>query len=195
MKRTSRFLLGLLTTTACVHQVNPTVTPAKIPPVTPPIQARALLVISPSFEEYLSESSSGMHQFRYHYGEAAAKALTTLVTESFTTAEVRRMADVEVLPMLAGPPDTALTDVLLVPSFESAGARERFLDIVAEVKLHLNARSFRTGTIFTWVTLGGTARVMSSRGGLTGSALEEALHAMSDSLAAHRIELETSAAP
>ncbi len=183
-------LLGLCTTTACVHQVNPTVTPAKIPPVAPPIQARALLLISPSFEGYLSESSSGVHQFRYHYGEAATVALSELVTQSFSATEIRHLTDVEVLPLLAGPADTSQADVLLVPAFESAGARERFLDIVAEVKLRLNARSLRTGTIFTWVTLGGTARVVSSRGGLTGSALEEALSAMSDSLAAHRTELE-----
>jgi hypothetical protein len=190
MLRRSLPAIALCLLAACMHQVNPTVTPAKIPPVTPPIGSRALLVISPSFSEYLSESSSGMNQFRYHYGEAASKALSELVTNSFSSATIRQAADADVLPILAGPADTSTADVLLVPAFESAGAHDRFLDIVAEVKLRMSVRSFQTGATFTWTTLGGTARVISSRGGLTGSALEEALHAMSDSIAAHRAELE-----
>jgi hypothetical protein len=182
--------LGLLLATSCVHQVIPTVSPSEIPPVSPPIQSRALLLISPSFEEYLSESSNELEQYRFHYGTAATAALSQLVARSFVANEVRRLSDADVLSTLAGPIDTAITDMLLVPAFERAGARERLLDIVAEVRLRLTIRSSRTGAILTLATQGRTTRVVSSTGGLTGSALEQALHALSDSLRAHRAELE-----
>lgn len=192
MRRASPLLLGLAgAVIACVHQVSPTVTPAKVPAVAPPIQARALLLVAPSFEQYTSASSSGVHQFRYHFGESATAALTDLVRESFTTGETKHLSDAEILHWLTGPADTTVADLLLVPTFEAAGAHDRFLDIRAEVKFRVNVRSLRTGNTFSWVTLGGTTRVVSSRGGLTGSALEGALHAFSDTLAAHRADLET----
>jgi hypothetical protein len=58
------------------------------------------------------------------------------------------------------------------------------------VVLLMNARCLRTGQVFTWRAGGGTARVITSQKGLTGSALEQALLGLRDSLAAHRAELE-----
>jgi hypothetical protein len=190
MRHTSLLLIALSATMGCVHQVNPTVSPAKVPAVSPPIRAHALLLITQSFEDYVSASSSGIHQFKYHFGQSAAQALTDLVHESFTDGETRHMSDAEVLQLLSGPADTRIADLLLVPSFEAAGSHDRFLDIQAEVKLRLNVRSMVMSTTYSWATVGGSTRVVSSRGGLTGSALENALKAMSDTLAAHRAELE-----
>jgi len=211
MKRVSWFLLGLGTTAACVVHFTPAVTPQKIPPVSPRIRARALLLITPSFETYLSREKNGVQQV-FHYGEAGARALSALVTESFTVVEIRRVvADVQ--PLIAGPADTSVADILLVPSFQSARARLRLTegdptyirsayvdslqvgsamsgDMSASVTLRLNARSFRTGRTFTWLTVGGTGPLHTSWGRATGLALEVALHALSDSLAAHRAELE-----
>ena len=65
------------------------------------------------------------------------------------------------------------------------------MDIQAEVKLRLSVRDLHRGKTFSWVSLGGSTRVVSSRGGLTGSALENSLNAQSDTLAAHRTDLET----
>jgi hypothetical protein len=62
-------------------------------------------------------------------------------------------------------------------------------DEMAGGKLRLNARSFRTGKTFTWVTLG-DADSEPGWGRAAASALQDALHALSDSLAAHRAELE-----
>ena len=211
MKRVSWFLLGLGTTAACVVHFTPAVTPQKIPPVSPRIRARALLLITPSFETYLSREKNGVQQV-FHYGEAGARALSALVTESFTVVEIRRVA-ADVQPLIAGPADTSVADILLVPSFQSAGARLRLTegdptyirsayvdslqvgsamsgDMSASVTLRLNARSFRTGRTFTWLTVGGTGPLHTSWGRATGLALEVALHALSDSLAAHRAELE-----
>ena len=211
MKRVSWFLLGLGTTAACVVHFTPAVTPQKIPPVSPRIRARALLLITPSFETYLSREKNGVQQV-FHYGEAGARALSALVTESFTVVEIRRVA-ADVQPLIAGPADTSVADILLVPSFQSARARLRLTegdptyirsayvdslqvgsamsgDISASVTLRLNARSLRTGRTFTWLTVGGTGPLHTSWGRATGLALEVALHALSDSLAAHRAELE-----
>jgi len=211
MKRVSWFLLGLGTTAACVVHFTPAVTPQKIPPVSPRIRARALLLITPSFETYLSREKNGVQQV-FHYGEAGARALSALVTESFTVVEIRRVA-ADVQPLIAGPADTSVADILLVPSFQSARARLRLTegdptyirsayvdslqvgsavsgDMSASVTLRLNARSFRTGRTFTWLTVGGTGPLHTSWGRATGLALEVALHALSDSLAAHRAELE-----
>jgi len=211
MKRVSWFLLGLGTTAACVVHFTPAVTPQKIPPVSPRIRARALLLITPSFETYLSREKNGVQQV-FHYGEAGARALSALVTESFTVVEIRRVA-ADVQPLIAGSADTSVADILLVPSFQSARARLRLTegdptyirsayvdslqvgsamsgDMSASVTLRLNARSFRTGRTFTWLTVGGTGPLHTSWGRATGLALEVALHALSDSLAAHRAELE-----
>jgi hypothetical protein len=194
VRRPSLLLPGLAAAAiACVHQVSPTVTPARVPAVSPPIQARALLLIAPSFGKYVSASSSGPQQFRYHFGESATPVLNDLVRRSFTKGETRYLSDAEVLQWLTAPTDTTVADLLLVPTFEAAGAHDRILDVQAEVRLRLNVRSLHAGTTQSWVTLGGTTRVVSSRGGLTGSALEEALRALSDTLAAHRVELEAKA--
>jgi len=213
MKHVSWSVLALWTTAACAVHFTPMVTPQKIPPVSPPIQARALLLITPSFEEYLAREKNGLRQV-FHFGEAATKALSTLVTESFAVAEIRRVAAVDVPSLVAGPADTSVVDIVLVPSFESAGARLRMtygdpvyistaivdslhvsnqiesMKILAGVALRLNARSFRTGRTFTWVSVGGTGPVEGSWQRATGLALESALHVLSDSLAAHRAELE-----
>ncbi len=212
MKRVFWFLLGLCTTAACVVHFTPAVTPQKIPPVSPRIRARALLLITPSFEAYLSREKNGVQQV-FHYGEAGAKALSALVTESFTVVEIRRVAAADVQPLMAGPADTSVADILLVPSFQSAGARLRLTegdptyirsayvdslqvgsamsgDISASVTLRLNARSFRSGRTFTWLAMGGTGPLHTSWGRASGLALEDALHVLSDSLAAHRSELE-----
>src|SRR5438093_2789657 len=166
MKRVLWFLLGLCTTAACVVHFTPAVTPQKIPPVSPRIRARALLLITPSFEAYLSREKNGVQQV-FHYGEAGAKALSALVTESFAVVEIRRVA-ADVQPLIAGPADTSVADILLVPSFHSARARLRLTegdrtyirsayvdslqlgsampgDMSASVTLRLNARPFGTG--------------------------------------------------
>src|SRR2546425_544218 len=97
------------------------------------------------------------------------------------------MSATDVQPLMAGPADTSVADILLVPSFQSAGARLRLTegdptyvrsayvdslqvgsamsgDISASVTLRLNARSFRTGRTFTWLTVGGTGPLHTSWG-------------------------------
>jgi hypothetical protein len=213
MKLVRWSVLGSCITAACVIHFTPTVTPQKIPPVSPRIQARALLLITPSFEEHLSREKNGVQQV-FHYGAPAARALSALVTESFAAVEIRRLADAEVPPLLASMADSSVADLLLVPSFESTRARLRLTEedpiyirspyiadslfvgsvtsgeIMAEVTLRLTARSLHSGRRFTWVTMGGTGPVHTSWGRAASLALEAALHVLSDSLAAHRAELE-----
>src|SRR5947208_6328222 len=118
MKRVFWSVLGLWMTAACVVHFTPAVTPQKIPPVSPRIRARALLLITPSFETYLSREKNGVQQV-FHYGDAGARALSALVTESFTVVEIRRVA-AAVQPLLAGSAATSVADILLVPAFQIA---------------------------------------------------------------------------
>lgn len=180
--------------------------------MSPRIEARVLLLITPSFEGYLSREKNYVQQV-FHYGDAGTKALSALVTESFTVVQVRRVAAADVQALMAGPADTSVADILLVPSFEGAEARLRLIagdpiyipaavvdsiqvsnawsgEITASVTLRLDARSFRTGHTFTWLTAGGTGPVQTSWGRASGLALEIALVVLRDSLAAHRKELE-----
>src|SRR5438132_9168046 len=90
MKRVFWFLLGLCATAACVVHFTPAVTPQKIPPVSPRIRARALLLITPSFEAYLSRERNGVQQV-FHYGEAGAKALSARSEEH--TSELQSHSD------------------------------------------------------------------------------------------------------
>src|ERR1041384_1680560 len=177
-------VLCLCATAACVVHFTPAVTPQKVPPVSPRIQARALLLITPSFAGYLSREKNGVQQV-FHYGEAGTKALSALVSESFTVVEVRQLAAADVQRLMAGPADTSIADILLVPSFEGAAARLRLTEgdpvyipaavvdsiqvssvmsgeITAWVKVRVDARSLRTGSTFTWLTVGDTGPVQSS---------------------------------
>jgi hypothetical protein len=185
--------LLLLSTAACVHNVDPKVTPAKISAVKPPIAARALLLIPASMEQYTSQSSQGMHTYRFHLGTSAAAALGDLVAASFAGTAIRRVPDSDLMSYLAAPADTAIADVLLVPTLEEGGTNQRLLDIQAEARIRLDARSFRSGATWSWEVEGRTTRAFSSLKGLTGNTLEQCLRALSDSLAAHRGELEVPA--
>jgi len=178
----------------CVHNVDPKVTPAKVATVQPPIRSRATLVIAPAFETYTTQSSEGIHKYNYRLGESAARALTDLVTGSFEHAAVQRVGDAEVIKWLAAPGDTS-ADVLLVPSFSGGGTSQGLFRISADVQLRLDVRVYRTGDTFSWITIGHTARAISSRGGLTGSALEQALSALTDTLTANRARLEPASGP
>jgi hypothetical protein len=180
----------LIVTAACTHNVMPKITPTKVPSVEPRIESRALLLLSPSFEQYGIQESDGIHKWRYHYGEAMAAALGDLVTQSFTQGDVRHISDAEVLQWLTAAPDTSLADVLLVPYFEKGGKTDRVFDMVAEARLRLDARTLAANLTYSWAAQGRTARALSSRKGLTGNTLEQVLRALSDSLSAHRSELE-----
>ena len=170
----------------------PKITPEKVPSVDPPIASRAVLLLGTSFEQYGAEQSDGIHKYHYHYGEAMTKALSDLISQSFAHADVRHVEDAEVLRWLTAAPDTAVADVLLVPYFEKAAPRERVLDVAADARLRLEARTLAANQTYSWIATGHSARVFSSRRGLTGSTLEQVLRALSDSLGAHRAELEAS---
>src|SRR2546426_5011434 len=67
MKPSFWSVLGLCAAAACgviQRQVRPTVRPARIPPVSPPIHARALLLIAPSFEAYVVEERISIANWR-----------------------------------------------------------------------------------------------------------------------------------
>ena len=183
-------LVTLLVAAACTHNVVPKVTPQKIPSVQPPINSRALLLLTASFEGYTSQSSSGMNRYNYRLGKSVAAALSDLIAQSFVRGETRHLADAEVLKWLSAPADTSTADFLLIPYFESGGTRERAFDAVAEARFRLDVRSLRSDETFAWAVAGRSARAFSSQKGLTGSALEQALQALSDTLAAHRADLE-----
>lgn len=181
-------LLGVLF--GCTHNVAPKVTPSKIAAVQPPIHARAILILTPSFESYVSQSSEGFQHYNYQLGQSASGALQDMVTSSFEHGTTQHLSDAEVIRWLSAPPDTSAADLLLVPYFETGGAKQGFFTISADVRIRLDVRSYHGGTTYSWAALGHTGRAVSSRRGLTGSALEQALSGLSDSLAAHRAQLE-----
>lgn len=186
----SLLLAAAAMTMGCTHNVMPKVTPEKIPAVEPPIASRALLLLPPSFEMYGLQESNGIHKWRYHLGEAMAGGLADLVGKSFVHGEARHVPDDEVLRWLTGPPDTAGADLLLVPHFEEGDMAEGLLKTRAEARLRLDVRSFRTGRTLSWRIAGRKSSMFQSMKGLTGNAIEQALRGLSDSLAAHRKELE-----
>ncbi|HET9726141.1 MAG TPA: hypothetical protein VFP28_04435 [Gemmatimonadales bacterium] len=183
-------LVAVMMTTACTHNVMPKITPTKVPAVQPRIDSRAVLLLSASFEQYGTKESNGVHKWIYHYGEAMSGALTDLVGQSFTHADVRHVSDADVLRWLTASPDSAPADVLLIPYFEESGHQERMVDEVVDARIRLDARTLPANQTYSWAAQGHTARVFTSRKGLAGNTLEQVLRALSDSLAAHRAELE-----
>lgn len=183
----------LLVVGACTHNVAPKVTPAKIAAVQPPIRARAIMLITPSFETYVTTSSQGIHKYNYHMGESAARALTDMVTASFQHAEVKRVGDADLMQWLSGPADTSVADLLLVPRFDVGGYSQGVFSVSSDVRLRLDVRPYRGAATYSWISVGHTSRAFSSLRGLTGSSLEQALNGLSDSLSAHRASLEVNA--
>ena len=181
---------ALVFVAACTHSVAPKVTPAKIAAVQPPIHARAILIITPSFETYTTQSSQGLQHYNYQLGQSAAGALQDVVAGSFDHGATQRLSDAEVIRWLAAPPDTGAADLLLVPYFETGGVKKGLLSQSADVRLRLDVRLYRGGVTYSWTAVGHTGRAVTSLRGLTGSALEQALSGLSDSLGAHRAQLE-----
>jgi hypothetical protein len=175
---------------ACTHNVAPKITPAKIAAVQPPIRARAIMLITPSFETYVTTSSQGIHKYNYHMGESATLGLTDLVTASFQHAEIKRVGDADLMQWLSGPADTAVADVLLVPRFDVGGFSQGVFTESSDVRIRLDVRPYRGTSTFSWSSTGHTSRAFSSLRGLTGSSLEQALNGLSDSLTAHRAQLD-----
>ena len=180
----------LLAAAACTHNVDPKVTPEKVPSVHPPIHARAILLLTPGFEGYTTQEQDGIHHYIYHLGGSASKAIADLAHGSFDSVAVQHVDDAQVLQWLSAPGDTSKADLLLVPNFGAGGAGQHLFTVSADVVLRLDVRSYRTGKAVSWTTSGHTSRAISSRRGLTGSALERALGALTDSLTANRAMLE-----
>lgn len=183
----------LLVVGACTHNVAPKVTPAKVAAVQPAIRARAIMLITPSFETYVTTSSQGIHKYNYHMGESAARALTDMVTASFQHAEVKRVGDADLMQWLSGPADTSVADLLLVPRFDVGGYSQGVFTESSDVRMRLDVRPYRGTATYSWISVGHTSRAFSSLRGLTGSSLEQALNGLSDSLSAHRASLEVNA--
>ena len=180
----------LVTSAACTHNVDPKITPAKIAAVQPPIRARAIMLITSSFEQYTTTSSEGIHKYNYHMGESAALALTDMVTASFTHAEVKRIGDADLIQWLSGPGDTTVADLLLVPRFDAGGTGQGVFTVSSDVRIRLDVRPYRSTTTYSWSSTGHTSRAFSSHRGLAGHSLEQALNGLSDSLSVHRAHLE-----
>ena len=178
---------------ACTHNVAPKITPAKVAAVQPPIRARALLLITPSFETYVTTSSRGIHKYNYHMGESATRGLTDMVNASFQHAEVRRVGDADLMQWLSGPADTTVADLLLVPRFDVGGYSQGFFTEASDVRIRLDVRPYRGATTYSFSSEGHTKRALSSLRGLTGSSLEQALNGLSDSLSANRAHPDTGA--
>lgn len=208
-------VLGLCTTTSCGYPSPTDVWPMDVPPVSPPIQTRVLVLIAPSFEEYLAEGDTTVFQVRVMYGHAARKALFALVAQSFTSANMRWVADSEVRSLRLYPADTSVADLLLLPSFSGASVvptkmegsfccdalgnettDDPWYQVRATVALRFDARSLHTGATFTWETVGTSEHLgFTSWGRFTGRALHAALQGLSDTLAAHRAALELAPPP
>lgn len=208
MRRSCWCLPSLCAAVACVvnFPAHPTVRPKDVPRIRPPIQAHALLLLVPAFEKYRADTRLGIVvRSQAYYGPGAAKALTALVRASFTTSTIRHATAEDLVTLLAGPADTSVADLLLVPSFEGIETRSRDLwdgveyqgyEFMVDLRLRVTVTSWRSGTSFSWVGLGHTGWLsdyaVTDRTG--GSLLEEALHALRDSIAAHRAALEPDSA-
>lgn len=181
---------SLVVAAACTHTVDPKITPAKVNAVRPPIQARAVLLLTPAFEDYTTSEREGIHTFNYRMGESAALALTDMVRGSFVSADVKRIGDADLMKWLSGPPDTSVADLLIVPRFDAGGTGTGAFTVSSDVRLRLDVRPYRGTDTYSWTSTGHTSRMFSSHRGLAGNSLEQALNGLSDSLSAHRAHLE-----
>ena len=183
-----------LATVACNHSVAPEVTPTRVGTVQPAIQARVLLVLTPTFERYTTESQAGIHHYVVHLGESGSKALQDMVGASFQHLEVQHVSEAALPQWLALPGDTGRADLVLVPNFTGSFARVRFFDFATDVALQLEVRCYRTGATYSWVGTGHATRAFGGWSGMTGSALELAVAALADTLSSNRGKLEVVAA-
>ena len=179
---------------SCSFHTAPTVTPERIPPVTPPIPRSLTLLITDEFANYVLQGSQDNREFRYDLGPGAVAALTELLRASFQSLEVRRvpgeaMALLQLTGQAAQAPQTDFTALAKFPG--GAGTYVRPFAAGLEIRIQLDVVN-RTRTVAN--TLAGVGR--GSAGVYLGSAitaagnqaLEGAILTLRDSLQSRRSE-------
>src|SRR5207245_467676 len=151
----------------CTHHLAPNSPPATVAAVPPPIPAPAPLLITPSFETYVTTSSRGIHKYNYHMGESATRGLTDMVNASFQHAEVRRVGDADLMQWLSGPADTTVADLLLVPRFDVGGYSQGLFTEASDVRIRLDVRPYRGATTYSFSSAAHTKRALTSLRALT----------------------------
>ena len=188
--------LAATSASACAPTVVvPRVTPARVEAVQPPIPRRALLLLTPAFAGF---SATNVHdgppiptQSGYELGPAASSLLQDWVARSFAGAEVRRLSDAEALRLFVTGEGAGGAEVLLLPRFELTGEpyeRRAWRPSRFVASLRVDARSLATGAVRSWGVRGrsGGEGFFAEAGAPSGRALERAVEALRDTVAANR---------
>ncbi len=176
--------------------VVPRVAAAGVAPIAPPVARRALLLLTPSFTEFVTSKTRdepvGPERADYRLGPAAGRLLGDWVARSFAGAEVRRVSEQDALRTLVTGEGAGGAEVILVPRFELAGEAVEdgtaFRGPRVRARVRVDARSLATGAVRSWLVEGRAGREGFGAGDAvrTGRALERAVTALGDTLAAHR---------
>jgi hypothetical protein len=177
----------------CTQAVVPRLTPARVPRVQPPLAGRAVVLITPTFAGQTGRSDDDGPPIPtanvYQLGAAAESLVVTWARASFRDAEVRRLSEADALRLFVTGEGAAPGAVLLLPRFEGRFG-EPYEGRRFAVRLRLDARSLRTGGVWSWAGAGrGAGAFFGPAGVASGRALEAAVGALRDSVAAHRDSL------
>ncbi len=175
--------------------VVPRVAPEGVAPLAPPLPRRALLLLTPAFAEHVTSKTRdepvGPERTDYRLGPAAGRLLGDWVARSFAGAEVRRLSEQDALRTLVTGEGAGGAEVILLPRFEPRGEVVEDRAMAGRrvtVRLRVDARSLATGAVRSWLVEGRAGREGFGAGEAvrTGRALERAMAALGDTLAAHR---------
>lgn len=177
----------------CIQTVVPRVAPARVSAVDPPLAADAVVLITPSFAGQTGSSDDDGPPFptgnSYQLGAAAESLVVAWAAASFRTVAVERVAEGEALRRFVGASRQATGAVLLMPRF-AGRLGEPYEGRRFVARLRLDARSTRTGGVWSWEGTGrGAGQFFGPAGLASGRALEAAVRALADSVAAHRDSL------
>ena len=135
--------------------VVPRVAPEGVAPIAPPVARRALLLLTPSFAEFVTSKTRdepvGPERADYRLGPAAGRLLGDWVARSFAGAEVRRVSEQDALRTLVTGEGAGGAEVILLPRFEPAGEAVEdgtaFRGPRVTARMRVDARSLATGAV------------------------------------------------
>jgi hypothetical protein len=175
---------------ACTQVVVPHLAPARPAALQPPVAARAIVLITPEFAGQQARSDDDGPPVptasEYRLGQAAESLVVAWARASFREAEVRRLPAAEALRLFVAPRGADSAAVLLLPRFEGR-LGEPYEGRRFAVRLRMDARSPRTGGVWSWAAEGrGRGAFFGPAGLASGRALVAAVGALRDSAAVHR---------
>ncbi len=150
LARAACLALGIAVVAGCYpsRTVVPPIEPATLPSLAPPLDRRAVLLLTPSFSEITPQDGvEPITAIRYHIGPAADSAIRLWAARSFARVDVRRLSEGDAVRQFAAAQDGDSGDVFILPRLEGLPLHDETARDFLRLRLRVEFRALRTNSI------------------------------------------------